>query len=156
LTAMKKAGAETSVIIIGSNASQLVKDLTGWGVKTAFICENEMLKNYNSELYTKIIADLITAEKPQLALASASMLAKDVFPRVAARTGSGFANDAVEINCSGSEVSVRKPMYAGKCTAKVSFQNTDTAIVLMRANQLTIETATAADSPEIKQLPLPQ
>lgn len=156
LSALKTSGADTSAVLVGSGVKGLSGTLAGWGLKKVFICDNEVLGKYNPELYTMILADLVTQEKPNLVLASASMLAKDAFPRVAARTASAYVNDATELDLSGAQLSVRKPMYAGKCTAKVSFQNSETAIVLMRANQLPVTEAVGADAPAVTELPLPQ
>lgn len=156
LSALKTSGADASAVLVGSGVKGLTKELSGWGLKQVFLCDNEVLSKYNPELYVKILADLVAAEKPQLVLASASMLAKDAFPRVAARTGSAYANDATGLEIGGGKVSVRKPMFAGKCTAKVNFQNADIAIVLMRPNQLPLIEASGSDAPSVSELPLPQ
>lgn len=155
LSAAKSAGAETSVILLGSGSKALVGKLDGWNIKKAFVCENEVLNNYNSDLYVNLLADLCKNEKPQLVLASASMLAKDAFPRVAARLGAGFASDAVEINMKASPVTIRKPLFSGKCTAQVSFQNSEMNIILMRANQLPVLAAESGSGAEVVELALP-
>lgn len=155
LSASKSASLESSAVLLGSGSKALIDKLKSWGLKNIFLCDNEVLSNYNSEIYVPLLSQLIKDEKPQLVLASASMLAKDAFPRVAARIDAAFINDAVEIDLASASPTVRKPMYSGKCTAKVSLQNTQTSIVLMRPNQLPVLAAEGSQEVPLKELSLP-
>jgi electron transfer flavoprotein alpha subunit len=65
------------------------------------------------------------------------------FPRVATKLSCGVVSDGVEISLSGDALSIKKPMYSGKCFATATFENSNVKIALMRANQLPV---TAADS----------
>jgi electron transfer flavoprotein alpha subunit len=86
-------------------------------------------------------------------LASSTMLARDLFPRVAAHVGVGVASDCTQLEVtSDGNVKARRPMYAGKCTAEVSFENSPTKIVLMRANQLPVVAASVAKTPSVTEL----
>jgi len=71
-------------------------------------------------------------------LASSSMMARDLFPRLGAKLGTGVVSDCTEIELNGSELKVRRLMYAGKCTTEVKFLNSSSPIVLMRPNQLPV------------------
>lgn len=154
LTAAKNAGGETKVLALGPGAAEAMGTLQGWGLQAALCCNDDKLKDYNPELYTAAVASVIEKEKPEVVLASSSMLARDLFPRVAARTGSGCVSDCTELNFSGSELSVRRPLYSGKCTAAVNFTNCETKIVLMRANQLPVEQV-SGDAPAVESIELP-
>lgn len=154
LTFCKASGLETSTLAVGPKAAEISQQLGGYGVKQAFVCKDEQLKNYNPEYFSALVCNAIKEFSPEIILASASMLAKDLFPRVGAKENSGVASDCTQIEVKGSDVIVRKPLYAGKCTAQVNFSNSPIKIVLMRPNQLPIESVDASTA-EIKELNLP-
>lgn len=136
LSAAKKSGNEVSVLALGPGAKAITDKMASYGAnQTAYICEDEKLKDYNPEYYTAVIADAITKSGAEIVLASSSMLARDVFPRIAARLDAGCMSDCTELTIEGSNVTVRRPMYAGKCSAEVQFTSA-LKIVLMRPNQL--------------------
>jgi electron transfer flavoprotein alpha subunit len=98
---------------------------------------------------------LVREKKPAILLASATSTGKDLFPRVGAASGCGVASDCVSLAISGDNVTVRRPMYAGKCSAQASFQNSATKIVLMRPNSLDAASPQTGKSAEIAELPEP-
>lgn len=155
LSFCKNSGLETYAIALGSQAEKLAQQMGGYGVKQAYICSDAKLDNYNPEYFSALVSQSIKESSPQLVLASASMLAKDLFPRVGARNNSGVASDCTVLEVKGDAVNVRKPLYAGKCTAQVNFSNSETKIVLMRPNQLPIEKVDSSAC-ETKSLALPE
>lgn len=135
--AAHSSGHEAIGCILGVQSKKAAETLGTYGVKSVFYSENGAVKNYNSELYTKVVSDLVQSSGVEVVLAAGSSLARDLLPRVSARVGGAFASDCVELNLKG-EVSARKPLYAGKCSAKVTFQNAKVKVILMRANQLPV------------------
>lgn len=154
LSAAQTAKAETSAILLGTGAKAHADELKAWGVTKLYACENEVLDTYNSEIYVSLLSSVVETEKPKVVLASSSALAKDAFPRVAARTNSAFVNDAVDISLA-DQLSAKQPLYAGKCTATVNFQNADTNIVLMRPNQLPVVDASSSAETQVEEVALP-
>jgi electron transfer flavoprotein alpha subunit len=138
LTVAKNAGLPIKALVVGPGAEALAPKLGAWGVAEALVCADNNLKNYNPELFTVLLKQVVSAEKPTFVLASSSMLARDLFPRVAQQTDAGIATDCTELSFSSGKALVRRPMYAGKCTAQVDFQNCATQIILMRPNQLPV------------------
>lgn len=155
LSAARGAGHDVKVFAFGAGADKAAEQLQGYGVKELIACADEKLNQYNPELFTKVASDIITSEKPFLVLASSSMLARDLFPRVASQTNSGIASDCTELTIAGDKVEARKPLYSGKVSAAVEFQNCDTRIVLMRANQLPVAAADGSGAPAVKTVALP-
>src|SRR5262249_17805708 len=111
---------------------------------------------YNPELFTEVVSTVLNGKKPAVVLGSSSSLGRDLFARVAARLNTGTISDCTELEITGAgDVTVRRPMYAGKCTAEVGFENSPVKIVLMRPNQLTVVAPTAAKTPQIEELKAP-
>ena len=154
LTAARSSGLEVHALAIGAGTQGLAGQLAGWGVQQLHYCEDASLNQYNPELYMSVLLPAVQNLKPSVVLASASMLAKDLFPRLAEKISAGFASDCTELRLSAGDVSARKPLYAGKCTAQVQFQNCETKIVLMRANQLPVAAADSSAAPSAQALAL--
>ncbi|OQW47772.1 MAG: electron transfer flavoprotein subunit alpha [Proteobacteria bacterium SG_bin7] len=135
LSAAKNAGGEISIF---TNNEAIAEQAAKYGATTGYVCKNSTLENYNPEAYCSVVSEAISKSGASVVLASSSMLARDLFPRVAAKMNVGFASDCTEIKFNGDNLLVRKPLYAGKCSATVQFSNSNIKIVLMRANQLPI------------------
>lgn len=156
LSAARKSGLTIQALALGTGAKGLADALGKEGVDEAFLGDNSAFDKYNSELFTDAVATLLGSQKPEVVLASSTMLARDLFPRVAARLNTGVTSDCTELEISSSgDVKTRRPMYAGKCTAEVAFENSPTKIVLMRPNQLTVTPATAAKTATVTDVAAP-
>jgi electron transfer flavoprotein alpha subunit len=149
--AAMSSGSEVVACVVGPQSKKAAESLGAYGIKNVLYSENDSLKNYNSELYTTTLSTAIQNQNADVILASGSSLARDVFPRVAARLDAAFTADCVELQLKG-DLSARKPLFAGKVSAKVSFQNSKAKIILMRANQLPVPQATGAGAPTLSEL----
>lgn len=136
LSVARASGNKVQAIALGSGAGKLADQLAQYGVEDAFLGDSAAFDNYNPELFTAAIASILETQKPAIVLASSTMLGRDLFPRVAARLKTGVASDCTELKISGDSLQARRPMYAGKCTVSVAFENSPIKIVLMRPNQL--------------------
>lgn len=156
LSAARKSGLKIQALALGSGAKSLADALGKEGVEEAVLGDDGAFDKYNPELFTEAVASVLKAKNPSVVLGSSSTLGRDLFPRVAARLGVGATSDCTELEISSSgEVKARRPMYAGKCTAEVSFENSPMKIVLMRPNQLTVQPATAAKTAAVEDLKAP-
>ena len=54
-------------------------------------------------------------------MTGATSQGKDYLPRLAAKFLTGIASDCTEFKLSGDKVTVRRPVYAGKCSKQVEF-----------------------------------
>jgi electron transfer flavoprotein alpha subunit len=154
LTAAKASGREVHALILGPGSTQA--DAAGKaGAQMIWCCGDEKLKNYNPELYAAAATSAIKESGAEVILGSTSMLARDLFPRVGARLGAGVASDCTVLELTSTNLKVRRPMFAGKCTAEVEFVNSPIKIVLMRPNQLPVGAPAEKSSAAIKTVALP-
>lgn len=154
LTAARAANLQTQVLVLGSGAKAAAGTLGGWNVTEAFVGDNAAFDQYNPEIYAETVSGVIKDSGADTVLASSSLLARDLFPRVAARLGTAAVSDCTELNLAGG-LKVRRPMYSGKCSAEVSFLAGGPKIVLMRANQLPVGEPQGAGNVAIKNVPAP-
>ena len=139
LTAAKKSGPLVVVAAFGSKAGDISAELAKYGAQEVHFFKSAAFDKYNPELFSGALCDLIKNSQATIVLASASSLGRDLFPRVAARLDAGIISDCTDIKFEGDNVEVKRPIYAAKVFAKLSFDNSPIKIVLMRANQLPVE-----------------
>lgn len=129
-------GHETAAILVGAGADQAAAELKTF-CKKAYVFNTDELTNYNSANYLAAFSQVISKFMPDLLIGSGGMSSKDLFPRLAAKFDSGFLSDCIELKLEGNQVKVKRPLYAGKCTAWAEFtNNSKLKVILMRANQL--------------------
>lgn len=91
-----------------------VSSLGQWGAGTVFQVKGGGLGSYSTGAYSKAISAGITASGATIVLASASSVARDALPRVAARLGAGLAVECTDLRNDGGKLVGRRPVYAGK------------------------------------------
>ncbi|MCJ8276220.1 MAG: hypothetical protein MJK18_05210, partial [Bdellovibrionales bacterium] len=139
---LKKSSLEALSVLLGSDVevntcsvgtqSEADGDLVGaWGSTKHFFSTDEKLAQYNPETYQKFLAQVFETAQPDLILASSNMLGRDVFPRLAAQFNAAYMSDITEMTLS-PELTIRRPMYAGKCTAQVTFTDESAKVLLLR------------------------
>ncbi|MCK4386263.1 MAG: electron transfer flavoprotein subunit alpha/FixB family protein [candidate division Zixibacteria bacterium] len=148
-----KTGEPLAAILLGHEVEKLAEELDGYGAEKIFICDDETLKDYSNEGYTKVIADLVKAHQPSILLGGATAQGKDLLPRVAARLQTGLASDCVEleINQEGHLVA-KRPMYAGKVLVDVVTPEARPQMAALRPNVLEVEKLDESKKAEIEKV----
>lgn len=154
LSAAKKSGLEVTALLLGPGANAVANQAGHYGAKTVHVCDAPELEKYNPLLFANTVTPVLKNSGAQFFLASSSMLAKDLFPRVAARLETGIASDCTDLTFEEGQLSVKKPLYAGKCKAKVNFHSSSISMVLMRPNQLPISDADTSLTADIQSVPV--
>jgi electron transfer flavoprotein alpha subunit len=145
LSCANEAGAEIATMAFGPG-SESIADLGEWGVKKHYTGATGALEKPNPEAYLDAVTKIFEQEKPEVILATANTLTKDVFPRLAARIDGAFISDVTELSLA--PLSARRPFYSGKSSAAVEFTGEGTKIILARPNQLAIKPAGKSATPE--------
>ena len=151
LSLFQGADWEVHACALGAPASQLTASLGSWGVGHFHLAASEQLNDYNPESYRQFMAQVIETVEPNLILASSGMMGRDLFPRLAAKFDCAYMSDVTEISVQ-PELTVRRPMYAGKCSAQVSFTDESCKILLIRPNQIPVASASGSGSPEVHEV----
>ena len=155
LSLAKSANHEIHAVAVGTGSDSITEELGQFGVQQAYINKDEQLSRYNPELFKATLCDAIEKSDAKIILASSTMLARDLFPRIAASLKSGVCSDCTELSFTGDDVTVRKPLYSGKCSAEVNFENSSHKIILMRPNQLPVNEPDASGTVHVTELTTP-
>ena len=153
LTAAKGSGLEVTAVAFGAQGKETASQLAHFGAQKVILCADEKLNDYNPQLYMAAMNSALEGQDFDVLLASSSVMARDFFPRLAAKIDAAVTSDCTELELT-SGVNVRRPMYAGKCTAKVDFKDGVKKIILMRPNQLPVGDADTSATAEVSEVNL--
>ena len=134
-----KLGGELTAVLIGSNVEGLADQLAWYGASKVFLAENELLEEYSSDAYTKVLADIVREQQPSILLIGSTILGKDLAPGVASRLQTGLASDCINIAMGDDgKLTATRPMYAGKIIADLAFSDDKPWTASVRPNVLPV------------------
>jgi electron transfer flavoprotein alpha subunit len=117
-----RQGVEPLVVLPGSGLSDsLIDELGQHGCSKVVFLEHDALKQYTTEGYVNALHAFLAPRSPSAIVTGATSQGKDFLPRLAAKFGVGMAADCTELKVSGDSYTVRRPVYAGKCSKAVTF-----------------------------------
>lgn len=126
-------GLETSALVIGSGVAGIAPQIAGYGISQIFTCENTMLHDYSAEGYAQVLAELARQQQAKIILIPATILGKDLAPRLAARLNAGLATDITGITYENGRLIITRPAYAGKVIQKLVLKS-DIQVMTLRPN----------------------
>jgi len=121
--AQKLGGVKVNALLIHSEFNNQ-KLLTNLGFDTIYIVQDERLKNYSTEYYSKIAIDVINEIKPQIVLIGATTQGRDLAPRISSALNTGLTADCtkLDINEKGLLAATR-PTFGGNLMATILCKN---------------------------------
>lgn len=134
--------ASVEVVLLGSGVSGLAEELFSYGADTVHVFDQGDLASYATEVFARALGQVIGDTKPTVVLIPFTAMGKDLAPRVAAKVGAGLASDCVALAVKSGRLEARRPVYAGKAYATVSFEG-DPQVVTLRPNVFALGTPEA-------------
>jgi electron transfer flavoprotein alpha subunit len=145
-------------VILGSTAEDLAA-LGKYGVKKIHHVNNDVLNQFDAQVYTKVIAQVVEASGGSVVVFSNNMDGKAIAPRLSARLKAGLVSGAVALPETNNGFIVKKNVFSGKAFANIAV-DTQVKIISLNANAYKIvETGGTAevvpftatvDTPKIK------
>jgi electron transfer flavoprotein alpha subunit len=136
-------GASVAAVVIGPGGEPLAGELASYGADTVHLFEDEGFASYATESYARALAQAVGETKASVVLVPFTAMGKDLAPRIAARLGAGLASDCVALSVAEGRLSARRPMYAGKAYATVSWVG-EPQIATLRPNVFPLGQADAS------------
>jgi len=118
----KLGGAEINAVIFSPDepADGFKQSFRSIGVDKVYSFVHREFKNYSTEYYSKLIADLVNKEKPEIFLIGATTQGRDLAPRISSKLGAGLTADctALDINEKG-QLTATRPTFGGELMAAI-------------------------------------
>ena len=131
-------GVEAHALLLGPAGSldSMTGDLNKYAPAAIHFVESANLAHYSADGFAKAVAEGVKAIGGTALLTAVSAQVKDFFPRVAVKLDSGMASDCTALTVQGNQIEAVRPLYSGKCSGTVTFQNSTVAIASIRPNAL--------------------
>ncbi|MDR2610455.1 MAG: electron transfer flavoprotein subunit alpha [Clostridiales Family XIII bacterium] len=91
-------GAKVYAVLVGDKVEELAQECFEFGADGVYLIEHELLKNYTTDGYTKVLTDAIRRDKPEIVIFGATHIGRDLAPRVAARLNTGLTADCTRLD----------------------------------------------------------
>ncbi|OQX95398.1 electron transfer flavoprotein subunit alpha [candidate division KSB1 bacterium 4572_119] len=147
-------GTSVVAILLGSGVSGIGEELGQYGADKVLVADNEIFENYSAEGYTKTILETIKNVDPEIVLLPASILGKDLAPRLAANLAVGLASDCVKLSIESGKLEAQRPMYAGKVIADYHF-NSSPQLASLRPNIFPVLEPDSSKKAEVENVSVP-
>lgn len=85
-------------VLVGQDIEHLVNECYAYGADQVYLIQDELLRNYTTDGYTKVITDAVKTYKPEIVVYGATHIGRDLAPRVAARLNTGLTADCTRLD----------------------------------------------------------
>ncbi|MFZ4712849.1 MAG: electron transfer flavoprotein subunit alpha/FixB family protein [Bacteriovoracaceae bacterium] len=140
----KLKGHTTDVAVIGDMDAAAIAELAKYGAATVHKLKGSNLDHYSAEGYANALKDFISKGGYDYVFTGATSLAKDMLPRLAGLFDAGLASDVTNFLFEGDKFFGTRPLFAGKCLAKVEINGPKPHFITVRPNALGLTDAPTA------------
>ena len=132
----EQAGDTAEAVVLG-NVNEDLSALGKHGVKKIYHVNHDNLKQFDSQIYTKTIAQVAEQSGAKIIVFSNNSSGKSIAPRLSVRLKAGLVMGATALPDISKGFSVRKNVFSGKAFANVTI-NTDIKIIALNVNAFMI------------------
>ncbi|MHA1508005.1 MAG: FAD-binding protein [Promethearchaeota archaeon] len=113
--------SKLTFVILGCNFDDDIGDFSEYGMDEIIYIKSPLLKDYYSDLYVKVITELVEEHKPEIILIGATPTGRDFAPRVAKRLHAGLTADCtgLDINPETKNLLQTRPTFGGNIMATI-------------------------------------
>ena len=110
-------GVQLEAIAAGSNLKGIENQILQYGVDILHVFDDKCLAPYTTAPHSAILVKLFQEEQPQIALMGATVIGRDLGPRVSSALGSGLTAD-----CTNLEIGEYEDKKTGKVYENLLYQ----------------------------------
>lgn len=116
-----KLKVKLTAVLLGHNIDEEVEKLIRYGADEVLKVDHELLNVYTTDGYAKIINRLVRERKPEILLIGATMIGRDLGPRLAGSIGTGLTADCtkLEIDETDGKLLQTRPAFGGNLMATI-------------------------------------
>jgi electron transfer flavoprotein alpha subunit len=100
-----------AAVLLGKDVRELAYRLIANGVDTVFLAEHPLLAQYQTEPYARILCELIQQHAPQIVVYGATVMGRDLAPRIASQMRCGLTADCTDLQIGDHEELKTKKVF---------------------------------------------
>ena len=139
-------GFQVVGVLLGHNVKDQANDVIAHGADKVIVVDNKLLEGYSTQFYADALTQVIETYKPDSFLTGATVLGRDLAPRVAARLDAGLTADATKIAIDLTKVEndealllVTRPTFGGNLFGTIVCPNTRPQMATIRPNVFSMD-----------------
>ncbi|RYF80248.1 MAG: hypothetical protein EON98_13675 [Chitinophagaceae bacterium] len=132
----EQTGDTAEAVVLG-NVNEDLAALGQHGVKKVHHVQADGLKQFDSQVYTKVIAQVAEQTGAKVVVFSNNSSGKALAPRVAVRLKAGLVSGATALPDAANGFVVRKNVFSGKAIANVSIKS-EIKVISLNVNAYTV------------------
>lgn len=153
---------ELKAIVIGNRINQLAEETLRYGAVEALVVDNPELEHYRTMPYSRILIELVEIYKPRVVLYGATIIGRDLAPRVASHTKSGLTADCTDLQISTVRYLKKdyenlllqiRPAFGGNIIATIISPEVETQMATVREGVMRLEPFSNPLNGKITQIP---
>ncbi|MEA2036551.1 MAG: electron transfer flavoprotein subunit alpha/FixB family protein [Nanoarchaeota archaeon] len=115
-----KLNVQTAAILLTDKDNNLSKELINHGADKVYLAESVLLKNYQTDVCTKVVSEQIKESKPQIVIYGATHIGRDLAPRIAQRINTGLTADCTGLDITEEGLLLQtRPAFGGNIMAQI-------------------------------------
>ncbi len=138
---------EVGVVLLGHEVANYVEKLSRYGAQNIYLAEHEILRRFQTETYSEVIADLVTAYNPEIFLIGATGRGRELAPRLARHLKAGLTADctALEIDPEEKILLQTRPAFGGNIMATIASRYSRPQMATVRPGVMTAVSGEVTD-----------
>ena len=133
-------GTEAIAITVGELDNSTLEGLGNYGVSKVYNVNNDQIKDFDSQVYTRIVAEAINNSGADLIIFPHGYVSKSVGPRLSAQFKAAMVVGIIDFPKTDGGFIVKKTVYSGKAFAYVSVSS-EKKILAIQPNTFSPETS---------------
>jgi electron transfer flavoprotein alpha subunit len=131
-------GQALVAIVVGKKVADLAKEAIRYGADKAYVVDNDVLSEYQSEAYVAVMQKLLNQAAIQILIMGQTDIGRDLAPRLAFRLGTVASLDCLDlaIDSDSKRLLQTKPVYGGNAKQVVTTDG-NVQIVTIRSKTMT-------------------
>lgn len=131
-----KSGYTLCAVLLSSDDTNLLQILYNYGAKKVYSAVSPKLGYYQNDYYSKVIADLIFENKPEIVLYGATSVGRSLAPTIAVMVYGGLTADCTELDFDTEQMLLlqTRPAFGGNIMATILCPNHRPQMSTVRPN----------------------
>lgn len=126
----QQSGGSAFALVIGPNAGSIAASLDKYGAAEIYAVDGADFAGYSPEAYREAVVTAKQRCSAEVVVLSATTLGRDLAPVVAAKLKAAFLPDCVDVQLDGGKITVKRPVYAGRCLMTLAANSTPAVLSL--------------------------
>ena len=135
-------------VVIGFNVESIAKETFRYGASEALLADHPELENYRTLSYSRVLSELVDKYRPRVVLFGATIIGRDLAPRIASFIKSGLTADCTDLQISDVKylrneyknllLQIR-PAFGGNIIATIISPEVDVQMATVREGVMRLE-----------------